>query len=117
MDDYGSILEKAKQAAVGAAAVRNATLPPEQARGFDCGFAWVIVRPAEGKNTRTDPFMRYCKGAGEGERLDWGRAYGKGWLFWSPAHAPTQSISVHEAGARAFANVLREAGIVALVGR
>lgn len=78
---------------------------PETQRGFDCGFAWVTVRPARGK------FVAWCKANGHGRTGTYG-----GWEFWNPSKHPTQTIGTKEAGAQAFARVLLENGISASVG-
>lgn len=85
----------------------NATLPPEQQRGFTCGFAWVTIHPARG------PFVSWLKKRGIGSR-----AYGGGYQLWySELHTvPTQSVDVHEKAANAFAKVLKEHGITAYSG-
>ena len=88
-------IENALHAAQEAALAENASLPPENERGLDCGFAWVVCKPANSKL---------------GKAL---KAYGAskhhtgGVCLWSPAKANTQSISVHEAGANAFVAYLK----------
>ncbi len=107
--DYQHILATAIEAAVTAANAADDALPPEGARGLDCGFAWVDAYPA------THPFIRWCKKQGAGpdpSRVK--RAYGRkhwqrGWQWWNPSDLPTQSIGPKEAGAAAFAKALREA--------
>jgi hypothetical protein len=94
------IYAEAVAAAAAAANAENAKLPPEQMRGLDCGFAWVVVKPARG------PFVSWCKKNGCGRSHHAG-----GWCFWSPGKANTQSMSVHQAGAEAFAEVLKAHGI------
>ena len=98
------IFETACQAGKNAAVAANAKLPPEGARGFDCGFAWVIVKPAKG------PFVAWCKANGKGKK-----GYNGGWQFWySLFSVGTQSVSVHVEAAEAFAAVLRKYGIEAV---
>jgi hypothetical protein len=110
--NYGDLLQSAYSAANNAANAENARLGPEASRGFDCGFAWVDIETPRGKTSpETLAFVKYCKTT---RSKDCGKARGFGksaWQFWSPAHAATQSISVHYAGAAAFALVLRNAGI------
>jgi hypothetical protein len=101
------ILDEAEKAAKAAALAKNAQLPPEQSRGFDCGFAWVVVRPARG------PIVTVARKLGKGHRRDYG---GGGWEFPCSNFAPTQSIEVHVAAAEAFAGVLRSHGIEASTG-
>jgi hypothetical protein len=64
-----------------------------------CGFAWVTVRPA------TSSFARYLKARGHR------RGYEGGIQIWVGEFG--QSMERKEAYARAFAAVLREAGITA----
>ena len=79
----------------------------EYHRGFDCGFAWVTIHPARG------PFVKYLKSIGVGSR-----ACGGGYQIWySKLHSiSTQSVSVHEAAASAFAKVLKDNGLEAYAG-
>jgi hypothetical protein len=70
-----------------------------------CGFAWVDISSAR------IPFVGWCKKNNVG-RKHWQ----KGWCIWNPAGNPTQSMDVKEAGAFAFAEVLRKHGISAYAG-
>jgi hypothetical protein len=70
-----------------------------------CGFAWVDLPSAR------VPFVNWCKKNNVG-RKHWQ----KGWSIWNPANNPTQSMDVKEAGAYAFAEVLRKHGIQAFAG-
>lgn len=93
------VWNEAKQAAQRAAEIENAKLGPESRRGFDCGFAWVVIRPARGK------FVTYLKSIDAGKR----GYYGGFEIWYSKLHnIPTQSISVHEAAARAAAQVFAD---------
>jgi hypothetical protein len=65
-----------------------------------CGFAWVEV--PDGRS----PFAKWAKKHG-GAKKHWT----KGVYFWNPGEYAGQSISGDEAGAVAFAKVLKEAGI------
>lgn len=65
-----------------------------------CGFAWVEVHPA------TTSFARWCVGNGHGRRMSRGLSFG-GFAF----DYRGQNVDVFEAGARAFADVLSQAGI------
>jgi phage-related protein len=62
-----------------------------------CGFAWTTVY--EKGNTKLG---RALIAAG------FKKAYGSGLQFWNPGGSNTQSISVKEEGAQAFAKFLRE---------
>ena len=89
---------------------------------MNCGFAWVIVRPARG------PFITWCKAQAKDLRnscfpdvrhsaINYGdNAHGGGWQFWSPGDYMGQIVDVKMAGAEAFAKVLREAGLEAHAG-
>ena len=94
----------ALKASEDAAAVRNSLLPPEQERGLDCGFAWVVIKPARGK------FVSYLKKQGIGSTRSYG---GGGYEIWySSLHKQaTQSVSVHYAAATAYSEVLNKHGI------
>ena len=101
-----NIYNEARAAGIATAQKQNAALPNENSRGFDCGFAWVIVRPARGH------FVEWCKANGHGRK-----GYEPGWHFWySEFSIGTQSVSVHEAAAEAFAAVLVKHGLKAIVG-
>ncbi len=111
MTDYLALHREALAKAEDAGRAENAALGPEQGRGFDCGFAWVQLCPA------THPFVRALKAEGIGSR-HWQR----GWQLWagSTLHCqPTQSISVHQAAAQAYAKVVALAipeGLIVLPG-
>lgn len=117
---FQAIWDRATQAATAAAAYEDSRLPPENSRGFDCGFAWVVTKPA------TSKFVRWCKAENAKEAAAMARTqvtshgmpnYGSsGWYFGCTGYAPTQSISVHQAAARAFAKVLMENNIDATTG-
>lgn len=99
--DAQAIYETAVFAGKQAAAKVNAELGPERDRGLDCGFAWVVVKPARG------PLVSWAKKNGRGRRH-----YSGGWCFWySEFSTATQSVSVHEAAAQAFCEVLTAAGL------
>lgn len=98
MDDFSSIWAEAKAAAQKAAEEQNNNLGPESSRGFDCGFAWVNF-PG---NTA---FARWAKKSGissdhypKGQSIRYGKLHS----------VPTQSVSVHEAAARAARDVLSQ---------
>jgi len=70
-----------------------------------CGFAWVEI-----PNGRS-PFVNWCRKNNIG-RKHWQ----KGWCIWNPTNNPTQSMTVREVGAQAFADVLTAHGIDAWMG-
>jgi hypothetical protein len=98
-DDFELAYEEALSAAKAAANAHDAKLGAETARGFDCGFAWVELRPA------THPFVRWLKAIPHG-REHGSKGWNGGWHIWNPSQHPTQSIGTKEAGARAFRDVL-----------
>ena len=65
-----------------------------------CGFAWVVVR--EKASTKLG---RALKSVG------FRKEYGGGLSIWNPGGSFTQSMDVKEAGAEAYAEVLRQHGI------
>lgn len=66
-----------------------------------CGFAWVQAM-VKGNTRQGKSFARF------GFRKDYGS---RGLILWDPAKLPTQNMGAKEAGARAYAEVLRAAGI------
>jgi hypothetical protein len=67
---------------------------------FNCGFAWVTIKPARG------PLVTYMKSIGAARA-----AYGGGVQVWNPAGSMTQDMSAKYAGAKAFADVLKRYGV------
>ena len=107
--EHAELWAKAQAAARAAAIAENDSLPPENARGFDCGFAWVVIKPARGA------FVKFLKDRSIGRT----RSYDGGGLeiWYSKLHdVPTQSISVHVAAARAAVEVLNAAGVKCFMG-
>ena len=70
-----------------------------------CGFAWVEVYDVRLNTKVGKEFARL------GFRKGYGR--GAGIELWNPSRHSTQSISVKEAGAAAYANVLKQHGFKA----
>ena len=64
-----------------------------------CGFAWVNIVPGN------SPIANYLKKNNLAEK-----SYRRGVDVWNPSNHMTQSMDVKEAGAEAFAKVLREHG-------
>jgi hypothetical protein len=81
------------------AAAQNATQETLNKHGDRdvCGFAWVTIRPGNGK------LARYLKHIGEARP-----AYGGGLSVWNPGKSFTQALTAKEDGAQAFARVLRD---------
>lgn len=72
---------------------------------FNCGFAWVTIKPARG------PMVAYLKSIGKGSR-----AHDGGFQVWNPSGHPTQDMSAKYEGACAFAAILQKHGIRAYAG-
>lgn len=86
-----------------------------------CGFAWVNVSPVRGK------FVKFCRESRDAmaeleprESMRYGdKGYSGGWEFWCPGIRVTpryRGVHLVEAGAHAFAAVLRGNGINCVVG-
>lgn len=92
---------EARDEAQAAADAQDAYLPPESERGLDCGFGWVIIKPA------TAPLAKLLKEAKIGNPARPGWRVSAGDLH----NVNTQSISVQEAAVKAYAAVLQRHGI------
>jgi hypothetical protein len=115
--DFEAILTEATAAAEAAIAAKG----PENMNALDCGFAWVNI-------SGTEPLARYCRkminasGANATPanlaalRKYGGKGYPSGWEFWKPGGFNGQAIGHHEAGARAFNEVLARHNIRGTVG-
>ena len=77
-----------------------------------CGFAWVTITPEHKGNTRLGKLERRVIEA-MGFRKDW---TGKAYQLWNCTGYAGQSMDVKEAGAQAYAEVLRAAGFKAYMG-
>jgi len=65
-----------------------------------CGFAWVVVH--EKASTKLGRALK---------QLGFRKEYGGGLSLWNPGGSFTQSMDIKEAGAEAYASVLRQHGI------
>jgi hypothetical protein len=101
--DYKTIFAEAVDAAKNAVSVMSAKYAhlPYGEPAY-CGFAWVEL--PDGRS----PAVREMRRHGIGSKH-----WRKGWMIWSPAQYGGQSMDIHEAGARAYAAVLRSHGIEA----
>lgn len=111
-----TILEQAHEKATLAAAEAAQDFLDQYYGGQDlgaCGFAWVTYHPAFKGNTRDGRDERRMV-----ESIGFRKDYtGKAWTLWNPSGIGAQNIDCKEAGARAYADVLRaEAGISVSVG-
>lgn len=109
--NFNEILKEAHAAAEAAVAAKG----PENMNACDCGFAWVKV-------SGTEAIARYCRkmlkqsdGSYDQRRLFGDKSYTRGWEWWKPGNFNGQAIGHHEAGARAFRDVLAKHGISAEV--
>jgi hypothetical protein len=104
--EFEQLWALAKLAGQAAAEAQNAKLGDENCRGLDCGFAWVTM-------PGNIAFGRWAKKMGIASK-----GYPTGLSIWySKLHSlPTQSISVHEAAARAARDVLSHGLQTSLIG-
>lgn len=131
---FEAILDEAHAAAKAAVDAMG----PEDRNALDCGFAWVTVDGME-------PLARYCRDKAkeiEVERTNaaaraivggdsvhnanvpyvvkarkyGSKAHPKGWQWWKPGGFNGQAIGHHEAGAKAFRDVLAKHNIVGTTG-
>lgn len=110
--EFEALLAKAHAAATQAIQAKG----PENPNAFDCGFAWVTINGQS-------PLAAYCrkklKAMGSNrtrEHLLYGdKGHPTGWAFWGPGEFRGQAVGHKEAGARAFRDVLAEAGYSATV--
>ena len=77
-----------------------------------CGFGWVQCTPENKGNTRLGKQERAVLEA-MGFKKDW---TGKSYQLWNAGGYAGQSMDVKEAGAQAYADVLRTAGFKAYMG-
>ena len=86
----------------GLAAARKATegYLAKYGDGYPCGFAWVTAH-VKG-NTKLG--KRYIA-------QGFTKAYGGGYQFWNPSGHHTQNVDAKDAGAAAYVQVIREAGV------
>jgi hypothetical protein len=94
--DFAKLWAEVQQAAQLAAEAQDRKLGDENGRGLDCGFAWVTL-------PGNVAFARWAKKQGIASK-----GYPTGLSIWySKLHTlGTQSVSVHEAAARAARDVL-----------
>ena len=114
---YNAIQEQARDAATQAQADFLAkwnanTGGNEYGEPMYCGFAWVTVYPEHKGNTKLGKGERRTLES-MGFKKDW---TGKAWQLWNPTGYAGQSMDVKEAGAQAYAEVLRNYGFKAYMG-
>jgi hypothetical protein len=72
---------------------------------YACGFAWVTV--LEKASTRLGRRLK---------EVGFRKSYGGGLQLWDPSRFPCQNVDTLEAGAQAYADVLKKYGIEAYAG-
>ena len=84
------------------AAAKNAMIQHLSKHGEDfyCGFAWVQVR--EKASTKLGRALK---------SIGFTKAYGGGLQLWNPSGTMSQSMTLKEVGAQAYADVLSDFGI------
>ena len=84
----------------------DATITHLRNHGEDyyCGFAWVTVR--EKASTKLGRALK---------SIGFTKAYGGGMQLWNPSGTMSQSMTLKEVGAQAYADVLYQAGVPAYV--
>ena len=93
-------IESVHNTAVAAAQQAEAEFRAQHGEPGYCGFAWVQV--TEKASTKLGRALK---------TVGFTKAYGGGLQLWNPSGHGTQSMSVKEAGAQAYADVLRSFGI------
>lgn len=96
-ENAANIIARAQEAATAAS---DEYLRKNGAHPFNCGFAWVTIKPARGA------VVAEMKKAGIGRK-----GYHGGWQVWNPSNAMTQDMSAVYAGAKAYAQVLKDNGV------
>ena len=114
---YNAIQEQASNAALSAqkdflAKWNASTGGNEYGEPMYCGFAWVTVYPEHKGNTKLGKGERRVLES-MGFRKDW---TGKAYQLWNATGYNGQSMDVKEAGAQAYAEVLRHYGFKAYMG-
>ena len=91
---------------IASSAAKNATEAYQTNHGEDyyCGFAWVQV--SEKASTKLGRALK---------SIGFTKAYGGGLQLWNPSGTTSQSMTLKEVGAQAYADVLKQAGVPAYV--
>ena len=107
-EKLNKLFERARREAVAA----QDKILNQYGEGAYCGFAWVTVHPEHKGNTLLGKAERRVLES-MGFKKDW---TGKSYALWNPTGYGGQSMDVKEAGAIAYAKVLRFAGFNAHMG-
>ena len=105
VEQIKAMLVEAQDAAYKAADEHEQEYYPDNGWGA-CGFAWVNIFGIKG-NTKLGRAMKAA-----GYEQDYTRAFS----IWNPSGLGTQCMSTKEAGARAAAQVFKDAGFTAYAG-
>tara|TARA_B100000945_G_C20121987_1_gene475291 strand:+ start:294 stop:635 length:342 start_codon:yes stop_codon:yes gene_type:complete len=105
VQDLKNMIVEAQNAAYAAADAHEQEYYPNGGWGA-CGFAWVNIYGVKG-NTKLGRLLKAA-----GIEQDYTRAFS----IWNPSKYPTQNVSTLEAGARAAAQVFKDAGFTAYAG-
>jgi hypothetical protein len=126
-----AILAEAKEAAVAAANEMYEKIGGDR---LACGFAWVDIYEYDGKKIRANSKLGKALAANGIEKSDWKKCfdlwnpsglsvqnieksdYKKCFDLWNPCGLYVQNIDIKEAGAQAYAKVLRNYGFEAWCG-
>ena len=84
-----------------AAEATQAYIDADPGNWYPCGFAWVRIKPARGT------FVKVLKS----EKLGRTDEFYGGFVVYNPSNNITQSMDAKAAGARAFADTLRQHGV------
>jgi hypothetical protein len=104
-----AILAEAKEAAVAAANEMYEKIGGDR---LACGFAWVDIYEYDGKKIRANSKLGKALAANGIEKSDWKKCFD----LWNPSGLSVQNIDIKEAGAQAYAKVLRNYGFEAWCG-
>ena len=97
LDTLAGVLDNAKAAAQKV----TADFLAKHGDADACGFAWVNVYDVR-SNSKAGKILA---------QAGFSKAYGGGLQLWNPSGSRTQCITAKEEGARAYANILKAAGI------
>ena len=104
-----AILAEAKAAAVAAGNEMYEKIGGDR---LACGFAWVDIYEYDGKKIRANSKLGKALAANGIEKSDWKKCFD----LWNPCGLHVQNIDIKEAGAQAYAKVLRSYGFEAWCG-
>ena len=104
-----AILAEAKAAAVAAANEMYEKIGGDR---YACGFAWVDIYEYDGKKIRANSKLGKALIANGVRKHEWKKCFD----IWNPSDLNVQNIDIKEAGAEAYAKVLKGYGFEAYMG-